>query len=408
MRIGACVLSLFAVPLNGAILQALSGGPIRFMDLRRRTGSPPQTTLRGRLRALSDIGALAGGREEAFPGAAGYELTPAGRDLLRVAHILQGWLWSSPNGALPLVSDGAKAAVKALVEGWLTSMLRVLGAGSFSLTQMDGIISGLNYPSLERRLTAMRLAGQVEAMPSRGRGTPYAATEWLRRATAPLAAAMWWEHRYLQEEAPAPTDRDIETLFLLGIPLLRLPKELSGSCRLAVELSRGERGRLAGAMVEVDGGCGVLQLEDRGLPRRLGGGSGGDLACNDDRAQIEPDGDGRRWLSGRRDPAGAAASAVQQSIAAGPSAWLERAEWERQWHRSLSRSYRHARKIVARREQGKRDDPMTLAQSTALSCSPFLDRFPPRDLCMSGPALRPPAPSNRAPSPGNHDEGAHE
>jgi len=254
MRIGACVLSLFAVPLNGAILQALSGGPIRFMDLRRRTGSPPQTTLRGRLRALSDIGALAGGREEAFPGAAGYELTPAGRDLLRVAHILQGWLWSSPNGALPLVSDGAKAAVKALVEGWLTSMLRVLGAGSFSLTQMDGIISGLNYPSLERRLTAMRLAGQVEAMPSRGRGTPYAATEWLRRATAPLAAAMWWEHRYLQEEAPAPTDRDIETLFLLGIPLLRLPKELSGSCRLAVELSRGERGRLAGAMVEVDGG----------------------------------------------------------------------------------------------------------------------------------------------------------
>jgi DNA-binding HxlR family transcriptional regulator len=253
-RIGARVLSLLAVPLNGAILQALSGGSIRLVELRRRAGSPPQTTLRGRLRALSDIGALAGGREEAFPGAAGYELTPAGRDLLRVAQILQGWLWSSPNGALPLVSDAAKAAVKALVEGWSTSMLRVFATGSFSLTQMDSIISGLNYPSLERRLIAMRLAGQVEATPSRGRGTPYAATEWLRRATAPLAAAMWWEHRYLQEEAPAATDRDIETLFLLGIPLLRFPKELSGSCRLAVELSRGERGRLAGAMVEIDGG----------------------------------------------------------------------------------------------------------------------------------------------------------
>jgi DNA-binding HxlR family transcriptional regulator len=253
-RAGAGVLSLLAVPLNGTILEVLSEEPVRLVDLRRRTGSPPPTTLRARLRVLNELGAISGGREAAFPGSVGYELTPGGRDLLRVAQVLNGWLSTRPDGRYPLGSEPAKAAIKALVEGWTTSMLRVFASGPFSLTQVDSIISGLNYPSLERRLVAMRLAGLVEPVPSRGRGTPYAATEWLRRAAAPLTAAMWWERRHLPAESPAIMERDVEALFLLGVPLLPgLLGDLSGSCRLAVELGKGER--LAGVMVEVDGGA---------------------------------------------------------------------------------------------------------------------------------------------------------
>ncbi len=47
-----------------------------------------------------------------------------------------------------------------------------------------GVISSLSYPSLERRLAAMRLAGLIEARPGNGRGTPYAVTDWLRRGIA--------------------------------------------------------------------------------------------------------------------------------------------------------------------------------------------------------------------------------
>ncbi len=42
-------------------------------------------------------------------------------------------------------------------------MLRALAAGSLSLTELDRLIGALSYPSLERRLVAMRLAGLVGA-----------------------------------------------------------------------------------------------------------------------------------------------------------------------------------------------------------------------------------------------------
>jgi DNA-binding HxlR family transcriptional regulator len=251
---GALALSLLAVPINVFVLQALASAPRSLIELRREVGSPPQTSMRRQLRALTEIGVLTRHRQSDFPGPVAYELTAAGQELLAVAEALRAWLAIAPAGPLSLGSIAAKSAINALVEGWETKMLRALAAKPFSLTELDNLIAGLSYPSLERRLTAMRIAGQIEPLPGRGRGTPYVVTEWLRRGVAPLGIAARWEQLHLNGRSAPVGRRDTEASLLLAVPLLRLETGLSGSCRLAVDSGRGERHRLAGVMVDIEDG----------------------------------------------------------------------------------------------------------------------------------------------------------
>jgi DNA-binding HxlR family transcriptional regulator len=253
-RSGAQTLVLLAMPLNCLILRALADAPKQQAELRGEVGSPPQTTLRAQLKKLTAVGTIAKHRRDPFPGVLDYELTAPGHSLLFVASVLERWLGEAPQGPLPLGDNAAKAAVKALAEGWSTTMLRALAAGPLSLTELDRIIGSLSYPSLERRLAALRLAGQVEARRGNGRGTPYAVTDWLRQGVAPLAAAARWERCHLPQ-ATTPFGRlDTEAAFLLAVPLLRLAEELSGTCRMAMELPNGAGRRLAGVTVEVRSG----------------------------------------------------------------------------------------------------------------------------------------------------------
>ena len=58
-RPGELALKLLATPLNLQILRSLASGPRRLADLRRVTGLPAQTTLRGHLANLEAVGAVA-------------------------------------------------------------------------------------------------------------------------------------------------------------------------------------------------------------------------------------------------------------------------------------------------------------------------------------------------------------
>jgi DNA-binding HxlR family transcriptional regulator len=258
-------LTLLSSHRNCLILRALAEGPKRQIELRRAAGSPAQTTLRAHLRALEDVGAITKRRRNAFPGALEYELEKPGGELLFVATILERWLAAAPEEPLEPDSDAAKAAVKALIGGWSTPMLRGLAARPASLTELDRAIVEFNYPSLERRLTAMRLVGLVEALPANGRGTPYAVTDWARLAVGPIASAIRWERHRIPERAAAIGQLEVETGLLLAVPLLRLPTDVSGECRIAVEISNGAEPRLAGVTVEVRAG------RIRSLAPRLGG-----------------------------------------------------------------------------------------------------------------------------------------
>lgn len=254
MRSGAKTLLLLSLPLNVRILEALGEGSTGQTDLLRACGSPPQSTMRSQLARFVDAEIVEKQRRNRFPSTLEYELTPAGRELLDVAGVLERWLANGPQGPLKPASSDAKAAIRALADAWSSTILRAIAAGPRSLTQLDELISSLNYPSLERRLTALRLIELITARDSAGRGTPYGATTWLREGIAPLVAALCWERRH-DQAAPPPTRVDIEATFLLALPLIRLPGDSGGACRLAVELNNGdENRRFAGVLIEIAGG----------------------------------------------------------------------------------------------------------------------------------------------------------
>jgi DNA-binding HxlR family transcriptional regulator len=253
-RAGGQALSLLAAPLNVHILKTLAEGPKELIELRRAVGSPPQSTIRVYSRTLSELKLLEQKRQNSFAGSSLYSITPSGEALLKVGGILEEWLSESPDGAVELGTTAAKSTVGALVEGWSTNIIRALAAKPLSLTQLNRLIPKVSYPSLERRLAGLRLAGLVEPQPGEGRGTPYRVTRWLQRGVVPIAVAATWERKYLADSTSPIGRLDVEAAFLLAIPLMELPKDLTGKCRLAVEVRGGTSPIFAGVLVCIEEG----------------------------------------------------------------------------------------------------------------------------------------------------------
>ncbi|MGN6258087.1 MAG: winged helix-turn-helix transcriptional regulator [Solirubrobacterales bacterium] len=253
MRAGALGLSLLAVPMNVEVLLALEKQPMSAVDLRRALGSPPPTTMRRNLKELNELGLVTRRGPSGFQGTVDYGLAEAGRELLAVLEALERWLGESPDGPLRLGTSQAKSAVKALVDGWSAKIVRALVARPLSLTELSKIMPGVSYHSLERRLEALHFTGQIQRCAARGRGNPYAVTEWLRRAVGPLVKSMQWESCHAAGKAPSPGRIDLESILLLAIPLVSLPEDVEGTCRLQADPgSAGDRA------------CGVTVAVERG------------------------------------------------------------------------------------------------------------------------------------------------
>lgn len=233
-RAGERALTVLATPLNLMILRALAERPMRLAELRRATGLPAQTTLRGHLASLGEMGIVEKRPTQQMPYAVENELTAMGQELLRVAEQLESWLERAPEGPISLEGGGAKGVIKAFVDGWGSTILLDLAWQPMSLTELDRRIADLSYPALERRLASMRMAGLIEACPSRGAGTPYTVTEWARRGVVPLAAASHCEACHMRDRA-AITQADIEAAFMLATPLVGMPMDVAGACQLEVE-----------------------------------------------------------------------------------------------------------------------------------------------------------------------------
>jgi DNA-binding HxlR family transcriptional regulator len=252
-RSGERTLGLLSTPLNLSVLQVLSERPMRLAELRQATGLPAQTTLRGHLGGLEELGAVAKRPTQQMPYAVESELTPMGSELLDVATALEAWLRRAPNGPISLESGTARGVVKAFVDGWASTIVRHLATRPMSLTELDREIVELSYPALERRLSSMRMAGLVEAQPGNGSGTPYGLTEWARRGVRPLAAAVHCERVHMGQRAAPVTESDIEGAFLLATPLVALSDGSSGTCQLEVEATPGVRSQ-SGVKVEIEKG----------------------------------------------------------------------------------------------------------------------------------------------------------
>lgn len=247
-------MSLLSVPLNVHVLTALEDEPRPLPELRRAAGSPPATTMRGHLRTLTGLRVVECVRRNQFPGNADLTLGRAGHGLLSVARAVEDWLANSEEGPIELGTMAAKSSIKALVEAWSNNIVRAFAARPLSLTELDRLITSLNYPSLERRLAALRDVGLVAPCEGHGRGTPYAVTNWLRGAIAPLVAAARWERRYAPDTSRPIGRLDIEAAFLLAVPMITFTSGSTATCRLAVEIRQNGEDGLAGVLAEVEGG----------------------------------------------------------------------------------------------------------------------------------------------------------
>jgi len=252
-RSGERTLALLSTPLNLSVLRALSHRPMRLAELRQATGLPAQTTLRGHLAGLEEVGALAKRPTQRMPYAVENELTPMGEELLGVADSLDTWLQRAPVAPISLESGAAKGIVKAFVDGWGSCLVSTLASRPMSLTELDREIGEFSYPALERRLSSMRMAGLIEAQPGQGTGTPYALTEWARRGVRPLAAAARCERVHMGQRAAPVTGADVEGAFLLATPLADLEEDTNGTCQLQVEPAR-DLDEESGIRVEVEHG----------------------------------------------------------------------------------------------------------------------------------------------------------
>jgi hypothetical protein len=188
----------------------------------------------------------------------------AGRDLLFVSEVLERWLHECPAGPLELGPDAA-SALSALLNGWASSVVHALAAKPSTIAEITEEIGVLGREAIEERVEEMLGAGLVVALRDEGDGERFGATEWLRRAIAPLAAAARQELRHPLEDTAPIAALDVQAAFLLTLPLLELAEELSGTCSLTAELEAGvagsptgvtalvERGRLLSCEVRLDG-----------------------------------------------------------------------------------------------------------------------------------------------------------
>jgi hypothetical protein len=179
----------------------------------------------------------------AAPGAPG-----KGMALIQVIEVLKRWLDECPAGPLEL-GQQAGNAIAPLVCCWSATVTHALASEPLTLAELDRAVPLLDYDTVEEHVEAMERAGLAEAVGGDGE-TRYALTDWMRRGFAPIAAAARMELHYPEPDVAPPEALDVDAAFQLVLPLLWLPPEVSGTCRLDVRIP-GEGDFAVGAMAEV-------------------------------------------------------------------------------------------------------------------------------------------------------------
>jgi hypothetical protein len=168
---------------------------------------------------------------------------------------LARWLDACPTGPLTDPSEAAWRAVKALACGWAATIVHALADGPRTLAELQTAAAGdLSRERLLGYLEDMERTGLAEARRDPGGEARYAAGGWLREAVAPLVAAARLERRRLPGLTAAPDELDVHAAFALTLPRFDLPADLSGACRLGVEVGGGGPPRLTGVTARLESG----------------------------------------------------------------------------------------------------------------------------------------------------------
>ena len=180
------------------------------------------------------------------------QATPKGVEFVFVASVLERWLDRRPAGPLTLGPDAAPA-IAPLVCCWSATITHALAPQPLTLPELHRTVAILDYETVEEHIAAMEAAGQVEPR-SVGGQTYYALTDWMREGIAPIIAGARFESHYPEDDVAPPDILDVEAAFQLSLPLLKLPSDLRGSCRLGVRIPGEDPPLIAGATADVDRG----------------------------------------------------------------------------------------------------------------------------------------------------------
>lgn len=246
-RIGALTLRMLSDPLNVQILEAMAGepsDPLRAAELLDTVQEAAAAEDGDDLEAAEQEG------EELDPDDihTKHAITSAGLQTLAVRKLLESWLARHPEGALPADGEAAQETVEALAEGWGSALLHPLVERPRTARELRDAAGGRSE-QLDASLASMLRHGLLER--PGGEAEPYAVSDWLREASGAVFLAVHVER--LQQTTPVRVKPpDIDALFQLALPLLRLPGEGPGACRLEVPM----RGAVAGATAHIaEGGA---------------------------------------------------------------------------------------------------------------------------------------------------------
>jgi DNA-binding HxlR family transcriptional regulator len=183
-----------------------------------------------------------------------YRVTTGGKEALFIGFVVERWLQSAPKKSLPFESRAAEQAVAALADAWSSTVMHALAREPLTLNALLKVTEVSDRRALGRCLAAMQHAGQVEERSNGDGEIIYAMTDWLRAGIAPLIASARLERRNPTEDM-APIDAlDVEAGFRCSLSLLPMPRELSGVCRLGINLDDDGNGCLTGVTATVEQG----------------------------------------------------------------------------------------------------------------------------------------------------------
>ena len=181
-----------------------------------------------------------------------YRASAKGAQIVYVAAILRRWLRNCPEGPLEIGAQGG-AAIASLLCGWSATVIHALAREPLTLAELDRAVEPIpEREVVAEHVEAMRRVGQVEVLEDGGEAR-CALTDWMREGIAPIVAAAWVEVHHPEEHMAPPDVLDVEAAFEMALPLLRLPPDLRGTCRLGVQipggppLMAGRRWRWSGA-----------------------------------------------------------------------------------------------------------------------------------------------------------------
>lgn len=181
-------------------------------------------------------------------------ILPSGEEVLFISFVITQWLQRAPDGPLDLDDPEAKMVIPALAAGWSSAVVHALAAQPRTVTELERTIDDLGPAALRHQLDAMQTVGLIEASAGNSEGTVYRITDWLRAAIAPLIAGARFEHRYAPADTPAIAPLDVDAGFLMALPLLTMPADTNGLCKLSIDVPVHGEPVPAGAMARVENG----------------------------------------------------------------------------------------------------------------------------------------------------------